>query len=249
LDPEDDPENISTVFKANPAPWITRTILRELHDSPSTSSGEWLRFACGIWTEGDEPAITPKDWDHLRADIGTIKDGDEVILAPSVGHEGAIGIAALRPEERVAVRAEIVMAREGRSILAETEDAIVALCDRYRVLEVRHPLGAFLRSSDLLKDRLKARRVLLVEDPHSPARLTAASGTFDRLLRSELLIHDGDPVLRTHVLASLRKVSETGERYVISERSRAQIAVMMAVHAVTAYEPDPKPKIHAYQGA
>ena len=49
LDPEDDPENISTVFQANPAPWITRAVLRELHDSPSTSPGEWLRFACGIW--------------------------------------------------------------------------------------------------------------------------------------------------------------------------------------------------------
>jgi hypothetical protein len=152
------------------------------------------------------------------------------VLAPSAGHNAAIGIASLRSDERVAVRAEIVEAREGRSILADTEDRIVELCDRYAVVEVRHPVGAFLRSADLLA----ARGVPLTADPHSPAGLTAATATFDRLMRSELLMQDGDAELRSHVVAAQRKVSETGERYMISERSRALIAVMMAAHAATA---------------
>jgi phage terminase large subunit-like protein len=78
------------------------------------------------------------------------------------------------------------------------------------------------------------------EDPHSPARLTAATATFDKLRRSGLLIHDGDPVLRSHVLAAQLKTTETGERYMISDRSRAQIAVMMAVHAATDFEDELK---------
>jgi hypothetical protein len=36
------------------------------------------------------------------------------------------------------------------------------------------------------------------------------------------------------------KTTETGERYMISDRSRAQIAVMMAVHAATDFEDDLK---------
>lgn len=235
LRPEDDHTDIRLVKRANPAPWHTPETLREECESPSTTPGQWMRYVCGIWTEGDEPAITGAEWDRLCADIAQIQDGDEVVLAPSVGHNAAIGIASLRSDERVAVRAEIVEAREGRSILADTEDRIVELCDRYSVLEVRHPVGTFLRSADLLA----ARGVPLIEDPHSPARLTAATGTFDRLLRSELLMHDGDPELRSGVLAAQRKVSETGERYMISERSRAQIAVMMAVHAASApYDDD-----------
>jgi phage terminase large subunit-like protein len=245
----DDFHNMRTVKTVNPAPWHTPTTLKRRHDSPSMSPGQWLRFACGIWTEGDEPPITPDDWDRLRDDgFQTVKDGDQVILVPSVGHDAAIGIAVKR-DDRVAVRAEFIEVREGRSILADTEDALVNLCDRYRVLEIRHPVGAFLRSADLLAERLRMKRVPLVEDPHSPTRLTAATGTFDRLMRSGNLIHDGDLELRKHCLAALRKTTETGERYMISERSRGQVAVMMAVHAVTAYEPTPKPKIHAYQGA
>jgi hypothetical protein len=167
-------------------------------------------------------------------DIGQIVDGDEVVLAPSVGHNAAIGIAAVREGERIAVRAEVIEPQEGRSILAMTEDRIVEMCDQYDVLEVRHPLGGFVRSADLLRGR-----VPLAEDPHSPARLTAATGTFERLRRSGNLLHDGDPVLRQHVLAARLKTSEQGERYMISDRSRAQIAVMMAVYAASATTPAP----------
>ena len=235
LDAEDDPQNLKLVMDVNPAPWHTRATLRQRRDSPSTSRGQWLRFACGIWTEGDEPAITGSEWDALYSDIGQVRDGDDVWIAPSVGHNGAIGIASPRPDGRVAVRAEVLEPREGRSLLADVEDRIVELCDIYRVLEVRHPVGAFIRSADLLK----GRGVPMTEDPHSPARLTAATAEFDKLRRDKRLIHDGDPTLRNHATAAMLKVSETGERYLITDRARAVIAVMMATYAASApYDDD-----------
>jgi hypothetical protein len=66
--------------------------------------GRWLRFACGIWTEGEEPAIRSSTWDALAVDIGGIEDGEDVILAPSLGHNGAVAIAAPREDEAVAIR-------------------------------------------------------------------------------------------------------------------------------------------------
>ena len=39
-----------------------------------------------------------------------------------------------------------------------------------------------------------------------------------------------------HVLAARLKTTETGERYVISDQNRAQVAVVMAVHAASALE-------------
>ena len=79
----------------------------------------------------------------------------------------------------------------------------------------------------------------MVQSPHSPTRLAAASGTFNRVLRGGLLMHDGDPTVRSHVLAATLKTNEAGERYEIADRSRALIALVMAVHSLNPFEPAP----------
>ena len=150
LRPEDDHTDIRLVHRANPAPWHTPETLREEFESPSTTPGAWLRYVCGIWTEGDEPAITGAEWDALYSDIGQVREGDTVVLAPSVGHNAAIRIAAMRPDGKVAVAAEVLEPREGHSIRIDTEKQIVALCDEYDVVSVQHPVGAFLRMADAL---------------------------------------------------------------------------------------------------
>ena len=244
LDPDEDTDDMRVVKSVNPAPWHTSATLRRRHDSPSMTAGQWLRMACGIWTEGEEPAILPREWDPLKVDIGQIEEGEEVILAPSVGHNAAVAIAALRSDGRLAVKVDVIEPEDGTSILVKTEDRILELCERYHVLEVHHPLGAFIRSADLLANQ----GVPMVEAPHSTTRLAAASGTFNRVLRGGLLMHDGDPTLRNHVLAATLKTNEAGERYEIADRSRALIAMVMAVHDAMGAWPR-SPKIHAYKGA
>ena len=109
------------------------------------------------------------------------------------------------------------------------------LCSRYNVLEAHMPEGGFVRSDELLEDR----GVPVVRAHPSPTRLVAATGTFDRLLNERKLIHDGDPTTRAQVLAATKKSTETGERYLPGDRSRTIGAMVMAVHAATAYSPDP----------
>ena len=78
--------------------------------------GRWLRFACGIWTAGDEPAIWAEDWDRLLTDTGQVTEGEDVYLAPSVGHNAAVAVAAPRPDGCVAVAVEHLAAQTaGRS--------------------------------------------------------------------------------------------------------------------------------------
>jgi hypothetical protein len=243
LDPDQDRENLSLVVKVNPAPWVTRKALGERRASPTMSPGEWARSACNVWTAGTEQPIKPEEWDRLRVDIGQVEDGEEVILVPSVGHNAAVAIVATRPDGRVAARIEVIDPDDDASMLVKTEERIIELTERYDVAGVYHPLGAFIRSADLLA----ARGIPMIEAPHSPVRLAAASGTFNRMLRSGLLMHDGDPVLRTHALAATVKTSESGERYEISDRARGLIALVMAVHAATALG-EPTPKIHVYVG-
>jgi hypothetical protein len=236
LDPDvDDPDNLKHVKWANPAKTQTLAELARRKALPSMRTGRWLRFACGIWTAGDDPEITAAEWDALATDIGGISDGDSVVLAPSVGHSAVIGIASMRPDKKVAVRAEHLPGQAGSSILARTEDAIVALCDRYRVEQVLDPGYGMQRSMELVR----ARGVPVNEHPYSPARQIAASGTFDRFLQAKDLVHDGDPETRAHVLAAVKKSGVYGEHYIAGDETRAITALAMAVHAVSAFQPEP----------
>jgi len=231
LDPDDDFSDIRLVKDVNPAPWHTLAKLARRH--MTNTPGEWLRFACGIWTAGEEPEILPRDWDPLYADIGGVVDGDEVVLAPSVGHNAVIGIAAYRPDGKVAVRAEHL--EPGGSILARTEDVIVDLCDRYAVLKVLDPGYGMQRSMELVE----GRGVPVESAAYSTPRQIAASGAFDRFLRAGDLIHDGDPKTRAHVLAAIKKVGTMGEHYIASDETRAIVAISQAVYSITAFDPEP----------
>ena len=235
LDPDEDREDLGLVAKVNPAPWVTKTALRERRMSPTMSVGEWARSACNVWTAGEEPAILPEQWDPLRAEIGGVEDGEQVVMAPSIGGNAAVAVATERREGQVAVRVFHVEPHPHRSTQALTEELIVGLCSRYCVLEVHAPEGGFLRSAEILE----GRGVPIVQAHPSPSRLVAASGTFDRLLHERKLIHDGDARTRTQVLQAIKKVTETGERYLPGDGSRAIGAVVMAVHAATAYAPEP----------
>jgi phage terminase large subunit-like protein len=67
---DDDPEKarrkaLANVKLANPASWQTVAVLRERHDSPSMTPGQWARFACGIWDLGSDPAFDGRTWDSL----------------------------------------------------------------------------------------------------------------------------------------------------------------------------------------
>jgi phage terminase large subunit-like protein len=245
--PDDgDIEDLQQVKAANPLQSITIETLRAKMPGvePGMTMSHWRRFTC-CQASGDlDQPILPEEWDRLKVDIGIIEQGESVILVPSVGHNAAVAIVADRPDERVAVKVEVIDHDDDESMYVRIEQRIVELCQHYDVVAVHHPLVGFARSADLLE----AKGVPMVPAPHSPVGLSAASGTFNRLLRSGLLMHDGDTVLRSHVLAASVKTGESGERYVVTDRCRGLIALVMAVHAITAMG-EPAPKIHVYKGA
>lgn len=226
----DDPENFHDVKMANPAKTQTLRELKRRRADPMMTTGRWLRFAGGIWTAGEEPEIMPDEWDALRAEIGGVVDGDEVVLAPSVGSSAVIAIASLRGD-KIAVAA--VHLEAGGSIMARTEDAIVELCERYDVLKVLDPGYGMQRSMQLVE----ARGVPVESAPYSTPRQIAATGTFDRYMRAGDLIHDGDPQTRAHVLSALKKTGTNGEHYIASDSTRAIVAMAQAVHSASADGP------------
>lgn len=211
LDAGDDVDDLELVKLANPASWHTLEKLRARKDSPTMTPWQWRRFACGIWTEGEEPWIEPRSWDDCADPDLVLQDGEEVILGVDIGvrHDCSAVVAVARRGERFAVEARILEPPARGSLPLElVENTIRDLCVRFRVTAVAFDPWSFRRSAELLGDA----GVPMVEVPQSPERMANASANLFRLIESGDLIHDGDPELRAHVLAGVTKETERGWR-------------------------------------
>lgn len=228
LSPEDDVDDIELVAAANPASWQTATALRRRHDSPSMTPWQWRRFACGIWTEGEEPWIRPEMWDRLKdpgfviadevpqwvgVDVGVRKDSTAVVRVASLG------------DGRVAVQAAVLAPGEDGVPLERVEQAVRDACIGRNVQSVVFDPWTFRRSAELLE----AEGVPMVEFPQSPERMANASENLYRLIEAGELVHDGDPILRAHVVAGVTKATERGWRLVKDPKMSRPIDALIAL--------------------
>jgi phage terminase large subunit-like protein len=232
LTDEDDLENLKLVKKANPASWITIKKLHQRKASPSMTPARWARFACGVWTEGEEPWLEPKDWDQLRVDIGQLKESESVWVAVSTGINPGYALAAKREDGGVAIKARVF---EGDPPLGMLIDEIRKLGEVYVVESVTWGQTAFARPAEELEESA----VPMVEFPYKPQRLSAASLTLKTLIQERKLRHDGDPALRAQVMAGRTKETEEGWRLVPTHGTRALIALAVACHQATENVPIP----------
>jgi phage terminase large subunit-like protein len=229
LAPEADVDNLELVLGANPAPWQDLEQLRLRHDSPSMTPGQWRRFACGIWTEGEEPWLNPPLWDRLAdheleldpaaptwvgVDVGVRKDSTAIVTVAQRGDgEVAVKARVLRPPSDAGLPLQLV------------EDAVREACADRNVQAVLFDPWTFRRSAELLaEDDLP-----MVEFPQSPERMANASENLYRLIETGALVHDGDPMLRAHVVAGAVKQTERGWRLVKDPRSSRPIDALIAL--------------------
>lgn len=230
LSPEDDLEDLKLVKRVNPAPWHTRAALKRRRDTPSMTDAAWARFACGVWTFGEQPWLSSGEWDALRVDIGGIEPGDPVWIHVTANVEGGfVAIASPRPDGAVAVSG-----LEGDWTLAALEDVCKDLADTYDVQELGGDRAEFGRSLTLLEEY----GIPVEPAPHSAERISIVSSTLYRVVQAKLLRHDGELALREHVLRGTTKDTERGWRFVKTPRSRGIIALAFAVHRATDILPE-----------
>ena len=231
LDPTDDVDDIKVVLKANPASWHTEEALRRRYDSPSMTPWQWRRFACGIWTEGEEPWIDPQMWDRLADPAMEIVEGADVWLAVDIGvrHDTTAVAVAERQGGRLAVRTIVLEPPRAGALPLEAVEALIRrLCEEFRVQGVVYDPWSFRRSAELLEDE----GLPMLEFPQSSERMANASENLYRLIETGELVHDGDPVLRAHVMGGVTKETERGWRLVKDPRSRRPIDALVAVAMV-----------------
>jgi len=235
--PDEDPHDITQVAKANPASWQTVAALRRRHDSPSMTLGQWLRFACGVWTEAEDPWIEPQMWNDLAEDDLEIPEGSEVVVGVYAGlREQESGLVVLRPHDDVLdAKASIWPAAHKVTAL---EDEIERLSNVYSVGAVAYapPLN-FVRSAEVLE----GKGLDLWDFPISQARMEDASADLLDIIEQKKIRHDGDAVFRAHVLSGVSRQTEHGWRLVRDPR-RGSVSALIALLAAVYYRDKVTPK-------
>ena len=264
-----DVDDMQVVKQANPAPWQTVGVLQQRHDSPSTTTWQWARFACGLWVRGQSSAISPADWSRCRDLAAVIPDDSPAYLGLDLGWtvdttaltplwmDGAerrvVGPpVVLRPpgdgsmiDERAIRWALLVFAGEVewdrlafvRELSADNRadavqgwaDAIASAAHPLRLRAVVYDPNAGGQQLVQQLERQHGLRFVAHSQDNAPMAL-ASMRLADAIPRA--LRHNGDPLLRSHVLTAVQRWL-SGEKW---KYDRPKSGRRQAIDALTGLE-------------
>lgn len=204
LDADDDRSDMQVVKKANPASWQTIEALRRRFESPSMTSWQWARFACGVWVKGEGSAIQPEDWDALADEAAVIPDGSPVWVGMDLGwvkDTTALVPLMWEADDRRIVGKPVVIEPAGDGSLLDDRLIVTALLDlaeRYRILGVVYDPEA--GGQQMVQQLEREHDISFVEHSQKNAPMSLAAGRLMEAIRRKDLVHNGDVTLRQHVL-------------------------------------------------
>lgn len=237
LAPEDDRTDMDVVKAANPAPWQTVEALRQRFDSPSMTSWQWARFACGVWLQGEDTAINPLEWAdcgaddvppagldwRLGLDIGW-KHDTTAIVPHALDDEGVAWLGApvvLKPE------------REGMSLRkAAVLDAVQRLGEEYATDQV--VIDPENDGESVAQD-LEDLGFEVVAHSQKPAPMALAAERFHAAIRERRLRHPNDAALTRHVLNAHARSTPDGRWSLVKESKQSRKFIDAAIAAAMAH--------------
>lgn len=179
---------------------------------------------CQLASDTEGAFLDPRVWDALSTGE-PVPDGAEVVIALDGSFSDdttALLVGTVSPTPHFDVVR--VWERPNRHAVdyrvpvAEVEDVIRASCKRWRVVEIIADPFRWTRTLQALE----AERLPVVEFPHSPSRLTAATTDLYSAAVNGRMSHSGDPQLAAHVGAAVIVEDARGMR--LSKQSRSRTA-------------------------
>lgn len=241
LPPDADLDDIELVKTANPLPLMTVDRLRERHDSPSMVPWQWARFACNVWTQGEEAWLPIGVWDRCE-EPGSIPDGAPVWLGIDLGlkHDSAAIVAISEEGDRWRAEARIIIPpTDGTSLdIAAVEAVVREAAEKWDVQSAAYDPWRFERSAQILGDE----GLLMVEFPMNNARMAPASEGLHEAIMGGKIVHDGDPEFASHINSGIPTETERGWRLTkrkAKDKIDALIALCIAYDIATRQEPEP----------
>ena len=215
-------DDMEAVKAANPLASITVEDLQEKHDSPTTEPEHWLRMTCNIPARVSGQAITAAQWDGL-CEPGVVADRS----AWSIGFMdlgwvidcSALGVLVWEGERRRVIAGVRVITPP-----VDEEQVVTALLDLQEefgpVGWVYDPNAGAQQMAQQLEKGENLRQIerglgplTFFEHPQDPALMALAASRLDEAIRGGLLVHDGNPALRAHVLNAVKKTVGAGEKW------------------------------------
>lgn len=225
LDDNDDISDMDLVKQANPAPWQTKQRLLRRYKATEDKPWEWLRFGCGIWTEGEEPWIKTKQWDGLPK-AEPIPDGATVAVGIRVGHghQTAAIVWVHKVDETYHIGYELLAQEMG--LLVTVEEHVRSLNERFNVTFNAYVSKTFDRSAELLADE----GMMLVPYPVGSRTMDMAE-TLLKVIGEKRLAHEGPGPFRQQILAGQVKTVESGWKFVDTPGAATPIDAVFALAA------------------
>ena len=204
---------------------------------PKTREATFRRARlCQFATDTDGAFLPVGVWDGLSTGVG-VPDGTECILSLDGSFSDdttalLVGTVAEEPHfDVVGVWERPTGDETYRVPVADVEDAIRAACKRWTVVEIVADPFRWTRTLQALE----AERLPVVEFPHSPSRLTAATTDLFSAATNGRLTHSGDARLAAHVGAAVVTEDARGLRLAKASRSRNARKIDLAACLVMAH--------------
>ena len=232
----DDPD---VWVKSNPASWVTKEVLEELHAKPSLRLSEFQRFAVNCWSESSDYWLPQGSWDAGQEGFVPIEDGAQVTLGVDLGvkrDRSSVVIVRRRKgdDERVHFDAiaHVWDPPEDESIAFDINlirNFIKECADKYQIERIAMDPWRLEETIGWAYDELQLD---VVRYDMGWSRTGPASENLYTAIVDGRIHHDGDPVFAAHVAAGATTTNEKGQfrltKRLASNPIDALISLMMA---------------------
>ena len=202
--------NMEAVKEANPLSSITIRGLREDFESPTTDLGDWKRLKCNIPARSSITAITEAEWDNAEVD-DDLKEGDFIDLGLDIAwkHDTtAIQPLLCTDEYRLLATPTVLVPPRDGSMLdsQDLKDALEFYLTSYVVNTVVMDMH---QGADIANWLEREHGVTVIAWAQGNMQAAEDYEEFMKALRStipgERLVHNGNPVLRKHVMNAIAR--------------------------------------------
>jgi len=216
----------------------------------------WERFACGLWTAGEEGAVSAREWAACAdAELAIPEGANGVVVGVNLGWKwDTTAIVPIRQGEdviEVHPPAILIPPQDGRSLDAnEVFGACEAMAERWPGLTFALDPEA---GGEQLAQRLDAELDCTVMTHSQKAGpMCDASEQLATAIREGSIRHPNDAELNRHVLAAAARFYGVGWRFVKPKNKNLRIdgavALAMAVRVLNSTEATPKERSDDVRG-
>jgi len=238
---------------ANPASWITAQRLAEEYKGALDNNklGAFKRQHGNIWTAAVESFLADGVWESLKG-VVEINEGDDVLDAVDLGlSRDSTGLitACLKEDGKIHLKArswaihkdpkkpapkahEVLPAEHHKVPMAEIEEALFEDDERYRLLEATLDPSRMERSTQIIEEH----GIQVVEFWQTDGRMVPATECLIEAIHEGRIVHDGDPILASHMAAAVARMTSRGPRLDKKPAKNLMdlaVCVAMAVYRLT----------------